>query len=175
MLVLYRSRSFRDLFAPRKAGVLILSFLWILGFATGFLFLDLHNEQISLLTRECFAQPVSLLGLVSVWLIPFAVFRFCFSCGYSIPLYVLSFIRSYFLGVCLKGVCAAFGSASWLVFPLLFCSALFSNFFYLALSFLFFTVNDASVRRFFVWTILVSVLIFLVDLCFISPFCTTFF
>lgn len=165
----------RNFSLPCKAGVMILFSLWVIGFVSGFLLPDLPDEQVMILPRDCFAQPVSLVGFISLWLIPLAVFRFCLSCGYFVPIYILSFLRAFIFGVCLRGVCAVFGSGTWLVIPLLFFSTLFSNLFYLVLSFSFFTMDDASVKRIFVLTVFLSVLIGLIDFCFISPFCSGIF
>lgn len=156
--------------SERRGRCLYLALSWVAGLTMGGLVFVHADASFLSLMRSTRMVPVSISGLVSVILFPFLISAFSAYCSMNWTLYVAVFGKAF--GFCLAAFsCAsAFGSAGWLICPLL----LFSDVGTVFALWLFWLHCGAAGRGLSVKTWLLCLmaagLFGIVDVCFISPF-----
>ncbi len=111
--------NLRKIFArnplAQKGNIIILSFLWVLGFVCGLYFISSSCDIFHPLLKEItFIRP-SIVGLLSVVYIPVFIsfIAICISSHWIVFLFV--FIKSFAFCCCICGVAETYGYSSWLI------------------------------------------------------------
>lgn len=156
--------------SERRGRCLYLALFWIAGLTMGALMFVHANASFISLMHSARMVPVSISGLVSVILFPFLISAFSAYTSLRWTLYMLVFGKAF--GFCLTvfSCASAFGSASWLICPLLFFSDV-GTVFTLWLFWLHCSVGDRGLSiKTWLLCLMVASLFGIVDICFVSPF-----
>lgn len=107
----------------RKFRKIILAVSWNLGFLLGLLIAVNGNPAFFSLMRTAASSRMSIVGLLTVTILPFLLSVIVIVCSRPFLVPVICFIHAFTFGYCACGVAVAFGSAGWLVRWLMLFSA----------------------------------------------------
>ena len=148
---------------------LLLSLLWVVGFAFGGVYSFGSGNSNFFMMRSILLDSVSIVSLIAVSYIPFLFSAFAVSMGLLWLLYPICFLKAFCFGFVSTAVCISFGSAGWLMRLLL----MFSDIFSLPLLFLYSLrhISDVSKFSFSEFLIIASVFMLIgsVDYCYVLP------
>jgi hypothetical protein len=113
----------------RKLRIFLLAMFWVCGLEFGdFVFRFTGSNLVSQMPLAAMRQP-SIFGLLTSAFIPFLFSAFAVYISAPGLLFVIAFVKAMLFGLVSAAVCAAFGSAGWLVRVLLLftdlCSVVF--------------------------------------------------
>lgn len=100
---------------PRKYSLLFLAFVWLMGLIFGIYYSSFGGSSYFSLMRSAACSPVSIVGLLSVALLPFLFSAFAVYTRSNFLLWMLCFIKGCLFAFVSMGVFAAYGNAGWLV------------------------------------------------------------
>lgn len=147
----------------------LLALSWLLGMTLGCISCDACREITAVLIRQSVGAVPSLIGTVSVVVLPFLLSAFAVSICEPWLLLIISTFKAFSFSFCAWGVCLAFGQSSWLVLFLF----LFSDF-CLVPALYFFWLRHIRSGRFGRWgsvlLLLYVAIVFLMDYWLIGPF-----
>lgn len=103
----------------RRSCKLILLFLWIIGFLCGVV-CAAYADNLTSLMRTCFSSGVSIVGLLSVPILPFLISAVAVYCSAPLILYFTGFCKAFLIGFSLCVVHSVFDGGGWLICLLLF-------------------------------------------------------
>ena len=110
----------------RKGSTIFLALYWCLGLLTGVLFFHAYGSSFSLMMRSILQDSVSIVDLLSVGLYPFLFSAFAVLISSPWLLLPIAFFRAFLLSFVSAQILASFGSAGWLLRPLLLFSDVLS-------------------------------------------------
>lgn len=108
----------------RKYGRLLLAIVWSAGLICGILVIASVDDHFLSLMRSALYVSVSIVGLLSVTLLPFLLTAFAVFICQPVCLLFLCFVKAVFFSFTAFGVSTGFGDAGWLIWHFL----LFSDF-----------------------------------------------
>lgn len=154
----------------RRASRWLLALFWCTGLSLGVYTASSADSASISLMRLAVCSPVSIVGLLSVYLLPFlltALAVFLFKSWFFLP---ISFLKAFAFGWCARAVTLSFGDSSWLI-QLLF---LFSDSSLLTVMCWFWirhiSGSGATVIRDAAICIVVFIVFGMLDYCCVSPF-----
>lgn len=92
-----------------------LTLFWSLGLCAGSAFAVLNTGPLEALMGSAVSSRVSIVGLLTAFVVPFVVSAVCLRYHVLILIYLTAFCKAMALGFCSCAVYRTYGSAAWLV------------------------------------------------------------
>lgn len=154
----------------RKGCLLFLASFWCTGLILGVYAASLTDNILPSLMRSAVYSPVSIVGLLGVYLLPFLFTAIAVFLSKSWLILPICFYKSFSYGMCAHAVTLTFGNSGWLL-QLLF---LFSDTVMLFLLCWFWIRHIAGMRVSVVRDATICIVVFIIlgilDCCCVSPF-----
>lgn len=103
----------------RNRNCILLAFCWMSGLVSGFLFYTFNQHTLSSLMLRTVFAPVSIVGLLLSFLLPFLFSAFAVIIHTPIWIYPISCYKAFSFAVVSIGLVDGMGSAGWLYWILL--------------------------------------------------------
>ena len=98
----------------RNRSYILLAFCWTSGFVVGFLFYKYNLHTLSSLMRRISLAPVSIVGLLLTFLLPFLFSAFAVIFHTPIWIFPISVCKAFLFAIVSIGIIDCIGSAGWL-------------------------------------------------------------
>ena len=152
-----------------RISPLFLGLSWMLGMILGYVCSDAAQDQTVLLVRQSISAVPSMVGAVSVVLLPYLLSALAVSICEPWLILVISTFKAFSFTFCAWGVCLAFGQSSWLALFLF----LFSDLCLIPALYLFWlrSIRGERISGWGKWLFLAYALfVFVLDYWLIGPF-----
>lgn len=157
-------------FSWRRGCLLLLALFWCAGLVFGVYTASMADNTLISLMRSAVFSPVSIVGLLSSYLLPFLFTALAVFLSKSWLILPICFVKSFSYGLCARTVALTFGDSGWLL-QLLF---LFSDTCALSVLFWFWIRHLAGSRVTVIKDAAICIVVFIIlgilDYCCVSPF-----
>ena len=153
-----------------KAGKLYLAFSFLAGFVIGFVCAGILVPNCLLLMRRVASAPVSIVGLLLVWLLPFLITALAVYIFPAWCILLIAFVKAFCFGFTLHLIYAAFPGAGWLVWFFVLSRDTIGTLLLYIIWMRNIPLKADTIRRDLLISTCIMTLVSLLDFCLVSPF-----